>query len=297
MAEHAVARPAAPRPAASAVERPGALATVGFAVVYVVLAFGALLMILPLVWMISTASKPVEETNLLGFYLLPSHFQMVENFQSAFARIPLATFFRNSIFVSVSATLGEVVMASLAGYSFARYNYPGRDVLFLVVLSTLMIPFFVVVIPLYVVVHSFGWLNTYQALILPGMVSAFGIFLMRQFILTIPNELIDAGRIDGASELLIFIRIVMPLCMPAVATLTIFTFLSHWDAFLWPLLVVSKKDMFTVPLGLTFFQSEYIAYWNEQMAASLTALAPTFALFLAFQRYFVRGVVMTGLKG
>jgi multiple sugar transport system permease protein len=199
--------------------------------------------------------------------------------------------------VSVSATLGEVVMASLAGYSFARYNYPGRDVLFLVVLSTLMIPFFVVVIPLYVVVHSFGWLNTYQALILPGMVSAFGIFLMRQFILTIPNELIDAGRIDGASELLIFIRIVMPLCMPAVATLTIFTFLSHWDAFLWPLLVVSKKDMFTVPLGLTFFQSEYIAYWNEQMAASLLALVPTFAMVFGFQRYYVQGVVMSGIKG
>ena len=274
-----------------------ALKTAGTVLLYLVLGFGALLMIMPLVWMIATAMKPVEETNLPEFYLIPSRFQLIENFQSAFARIPLATFFYNSVVVSVSATLGELVMASLAGYSFARYTYPGRDALFLIVLSTLMIPFFVVVIPLYIVVHSFGWLNTYQALIIPGMVSAFGIFLMRQFIMTIPNELVDAGRIDGASELTIFARIVMPLCMPAVATLAIFTFLQHWDSFVWPLLVVSRRGMFTVPLGLTFFQSEYLAFWNEQMAASLVALAPTLSLFLIFQRYFVRGVVMTGLKG
>ena len=293
MAEQAIARPTT---AAGQRINP-AIATIGWIVLYIVLAVVAVFMLLPLVWMISTASKPVEETNLPEFYLLPSRFNMLENFQSAFKRIPLATFFFNSVFVSASATIGEVLLASLAGYSFARYQYPGRDILFMLVLATLMIPFYVVVIPLYIVVHSFGWLDTYPALIFPFMVSAFGIFLMRQFIMTIPSELIDAGRIDGASELVIFARIVMPLCMPAVATLTIFTFLQHWDAFTWPLLVIHKKDMFTVPLGLTFFQSEYLAFWNEQMAASLIALAPTFALFLGFQRYFVRGVVMTGIKG
>ena len=294
MAERAIGRPAV---VAEAEEKTDALVVVGKILLYVVLGVGALGMLLPLIWMVSTAMKPVEETNLPEFYLFPSRFNLIENFASAFRRIPLATFFLNSIVVSLSATIGEVILASLAGYSFARYQYPGRDILFLIVLSTLMIPFYVVVIPLYLVVHSFGWLDTYPALIFPFMVSAFGIFLMRQFIMTIPSELIDAGRIDGASELLIFARIVMPLCMPAVATLTIFTFLQHWDSFTWPLLVIHKKDMFTMPLGLTFFQSEYLAFWNEQMAASLIALAPTFALFLAFQRHFVQGVVMTGLKG
>jgi multiple sugar transport system permease protein len=277
--------------------RSGVLLFVGRVLLYLVLGIGALAMILPLVWMISTAAKPVEETNLPEFYLLPSSFNMAQNFAAAFQRIPLATFFKNSVIVGVLATLGEVIMASLAGFSFARYRYPGRDLLFMLVLSTLMIPFFVVVIPLYLVVHSFGWLDTYQALIFPFMVSPFGIFLMRQFISTLPSELIDAGRIDGANELVIFARIVMPLCMPAVATLTIFTFLQHWDSFTWPLLVIHRKEMYTVPLGLTFFQSEYLAFWNEQMAASLVALAPTFTMFLLFQRFFVRGVVMSGLKG
>jgi ABC-type glycerol-3-phosphate transport system permease component len=273
------------------------LAFIGRTVLYLVLVSGALIMIMPLIWMISTASKPVEETNLPEFYLLPSNFELLQNFRSAFARIPLARYFFNSIFVTVSATLGEVFLASMAGYSFARYTYAGRDLLFTLVLATLMIPFYVVVVPLYVVVYHFGWLDTYQALILPFMVSAFGVFLMRQFISTIPGELVDAGRIDGAGEFTIFVRIVLPLCLPAVATLTIFTVLSQWDSFVWPLLAVHNPEMYTVPLGLTYFQSEYLAFWNEQMAASLIALVPSFTMFLAFQRYFVQGVVMSGIKG
>jgi multiple sugar transport system permease protein len=266
-------------------------------ILYVVLMVGALLFLLPLIWMISTASKPVEETNLPEFYLLPSRFQMLENFQSAFQRIPLARYFGNSILVTVTATAGELVFCSMAGYSFARFNYPGKNVLFAFVLATLMIPFYVVVVPLYVVVHRLGMLDTYPALILPFMVGAFGIFLMRQFMLTLPNELLDAARIDGAGELTIFARIVIPLCGPALATLTIFTFLARWDDFVWPLLVIHRSDMYTVPLGLTYFQSEYLAFWNEQMAASLIALVPSFAMVLGFQRYYVRGVVMSGIKG
>jgi ABC-type glycerol-3-phosphate transport system permease component len=264
---------------------------------YVVLTAGALVMIMPLIWMISTASKPVEETNLPEFYLFPSRFQLVQNFVSAFQRIPLARYFFNSIFVTTCSTLGELVLASMAGYSFARFNYPGKNVLFTFVLATLMIPFYVVVVPLYIVVYSLGMLDTYQALILPFIVGAFGIFLMRQFMLTIPNELTDAARIDGAGEFTIYSRIVLPLCVPALCTLAIFTFLSHWDSFVWPLLIIHKRDLYTVPLGLTYFQSEYIAYWNEQMAASLLALVPTFGMVFGFQRYYVQGVVMSGIKG
>jgi ABC-type glycerol-3-phosphate transport system permease component len=273
------------------------LTYVGRFFLYAVLIVGAIAMIMPLVWMISTASKPVEETNLPEFYLFPSRFQLVENFQSAFQRVPLARYFFNSIFVTTAATLGELVLASMAGYSFARFNYPGKNILFTFVLATLMIPFYVVVVPLYIVVHSLGMLNTYQALILPFIVGAFGIFLMRQFMLTVPHELTDAARIDGAGELTIYSRIVLPLCIPALCTLAIFSFLAHWDAFVWPLLIIHKRDLYTVPLGLTYFQSEYIAYWNEQMAASLLALVPTFAMVFGFQRYYVQGVVMSGIKG
>ena len=273
------------------------LTALGRFCLYVVLLSGALLMVLPLVWMLSTASKPVEETNLPEFYLLPSHFQLTENVGSAFRRIPLARYFLNSIFVTGAATLSELLLASMAGYSFARFNYPGKGVLFAFVLATLMIPFYVVVVPLYIVVYSLGMLDTYQALILPFMVGAFGIFLMRQFMLTVPQELTDAARIDGAGEFTIYSRIVLPLCIPALCTLAIFSFLAHWDSFVWPLLVIHRQDMYTVPLGLTYFQSEYIAYWNEQMAASLLALVPTFAMVFGFQRYYVQGVVMSGIKG
>src|SRR5207244_8463969 len=169
-----------------------ALTLVGRVLLYAVLLIGALLFLLPLIWMISTASKPVEETNLPEFYLLPSHFQLLENFQSAFQRIPLARYFANSIFVTVTATAGELVLASMAGYSFARFDYPGKNVLFAFVLATLMIPFYVIVVPLFIVVYSLGMLNTYQALFLPFMVGAFGIFLMRQFMLTLPHEPADA---------------------------------------------------------------------------------------------------------
>jgi ABC-type glycerol-3-phosphate transport system permease component len=270
---------------------------VGRVFLYIILVSGALVMIMPLVWMISTASKPVEETNLPEFFLFPSRFQLFENFQSAFRRVPLARYFFNSLFVTSSATLSELLLASMAGYSFARFNYPGKNLLFTFVLATLMIPFYVVVVPLYVVVHRLGLLDTYWAMILPFMVGAFGIFLMRQFMLTVPQELTDAARIDGAGEFTIYSRIVLPLCVPALCTLAIFSFLAHWDSFVWPLLVVHQRDMYTVPLGLTYFQSEYIAYSNEQMAASLLALVPTFAMVFGFQRYYVQGVVMSGIKG
>lgn len=260
------------------------------------IAFG-LFMLMPMIWMLSTASKPLEETIRPEFILLPSRFVLLENVVGAFRRVPMGTFFFNSFLVAANVTAGQLILCSLAGYSFAKYDYPGRDLLFTVVLSTMMIPFFVVVIPLFIVVHSLGWLDTYWALIVPALVSAFGIFLMRQFMMGIPTELIDAARIDGAGEFGTFWRIVLPLTKPALASLGILTFMTSWDSYVWPLLVVSKKALMTVPLGLTYFQNEYLTVWNELMAAALIGMAPTFAMFLVFQRQFIQGVVLSGIKG
>ncbi|MER3403801.1 MAG: sugar ABC transporter permease [Chloroflexota bacterium] len=277
--------------------RRGLVRGIGWLTFYAVLLAGSVVMVLPLVWMLSTASKPIWETEAPELRLIPSQFLLFENLQAAFRRIDLGRYFLNSIIVAVARTAGHLLLCSLAGYSFAKYTYRGRDMLFMAVLSTLMIPFFVVLIPLFVVVRNLGWLNTYYALIVPGLVSPFGIFLMRQFIMGIPSELIDAARIDGASEPGIFIRIVLPLSTPALSALAILTFLASWDDYVYPLTVISRKDLYTVPLGLAWFSSQYLTIWNELMAAALVAMLPVFIVFLLFQRYFVQGVVLSGLKG
>ena len=273
------------------------LAFAGRALIYIALLAGSIIMILPLVWMISTASKPLEETMLPVFRLIPGKFQLFENLNTAFHRIPMVRFFANSLIVALAVTVGRVILCAMAGYSFAKFTYPGRNVLFALVLSTMMIPFYVVVIPLYIVVFQFGWLNRLEALIVPGLVTAFGIFLMRQFMLGVPSELIDASRIDGASEPRIFLTIVLPLVKPALATLAIFTFMSTWDSYVWPLLVITQQKLMTIPLGLAFFKDEYVTSYNELMAAALIGLAPTFLIFLLFQRQFVEGMTLSGIKG
>ena len=265
--------------------------------IYLLLALGAVIMITPLVWMISTASKPLEETLKPQFSLIPNRFQLVQNILDAFRAAPMVRFFRNSIIVAAVVTAGRVLLCAMAGYSFAKFTYPGRDKLFALVLSTMMIPFYVVVIPLYIVVFRLGWLNTLSALIVPGLVTAFGIFLMRQFMLGVPGELIDASRIDGAGELRIFWTIILPLTKPALATLAIFTFITVWDDYVWPLLVITDPELLTIPLGLTFFQDEYVTSYNLLMAAALIGLAPTYIVFILFQRQFVQGVTLSGLKG
>lgn len=265
--------------------------------IYLLLLLGTVIMIMPLVWMFSTASKPLEETLVPQFYLIPKKFHLFQNLYEAFTVVPMSIYFRNSIFVSVVVTVGRVLLCAMAGYSFAKFTYPGRNQLFALVLSTMMIPFYVVVIPLYIVVHSLGWLNTFTALIVPGFVTAFGIFLMRQFMLGVPGELIDAARIDGASEPYIFWRIILPLTKPALATLAIFTFITIWDDYIWPLLVITDPDLLTIPLGLSFFRDEYVTSYNLLMAAALIGLAPTYIVFLFFQRQFVEGVTLSGIKG
>jgi multiple sugar transport system permease protein len=278
-------------------EQKSLLAIIGKIILYLFLIIMGLVMITPLIWMLSTASKTLTEVSSPQFNLIPENFQLVENIVSAFERAPIVLFFRNSFVVAITVTIGRVLLCALAGYSFAKFTYPGREFLFRIVLSTMMIPFYVVVIPLYIVVFQLGWLNSLTALIVPGLVNAFGIFLMRQFMMSIPQELLDAARIDGASEPRIFITIVLPLVRPALAALAVFTFMSSWDSYIWPLLAVTSQDLLTLPLGLSAFKDEYVTIYNELMAVSLIALIPTFLLYAFFQRQFVEGITMSGIKG
>jgi ABC-type glycerol-3-phosphate transport system permease component len=270
---------------------------VGGIVLYLLLTLLATIMIMPLVWMLSTATKGLGESTMLEFRLFPTRFLLWENIRTAFGRQPFALYIYNSAIVAISITVGQVLLSALAGYSFAKFRFPGRDVVFMGVLSTMMVPFFVVIIPLYIVVYSFGWLDTFWALIIPGLSSAFGIFLMRQFMTSIPDELIDAARIDGAHEVRTFVQIALPLSKPVLSTLAILSFMGSWDGYVWPLMVINDRRMLTLPLGLTVFRSSYITYWNELMAMSLIGVLPTLTLFFIFQRQFVEGIAITGLKG
>ena len=266
-------------------------------VLYLTMCLGLLFFCVPLYYMLSTSFKAEREVFAIPVHWFPHTFQP-ENYIEAFLAAPFPRYFWNSLLVAVIVVGSTVLFGSLAGYGFAKFEFPGRRVAFLFILSTMMIPFQVLLIPLYVVVHKLGWTNSYAGLIVPGALSAFGVFLMRQACLTLPDELLDAARIDGARELGIFIRIIFPLLKPAIATLAILTFLGSWNNFLWPLIVVTKDELFTLPVGMTVFQQPLQApYWTYIMAVSTVATLPIIIVFLSLQRYFIEGVVVSGLKG
>src|SRR5690349_2985699 len=266
-------------------------------VLYVVLSVVALLMFFPFLWMIATALRPAGHEADLS--LIPQPYLAFENFGRAwnYPRTLFTQYAINSIIIAVVSTVLGVSLNGLAGFAFAIYNFPGRTVLFYLVLATLMVPFQITMLPIYVTVAKLGLINSYWGVILPGTASAFGIFLIRQFMQSIPDELLDAARIDGSSELGIFLRIVVPLSGTVLAVLGILTFLYRWNDYLLPLLVLNRQAMFTLPIGITNFIGEYQAEWSLVMAASIVSIVPTVALFLFFQRFFVSGIAMTGMKG
>jgi multiple sugar transport system permease protein len=218
------------------------------------------------------------------------------NFVELFERAPFADFIVNSVLVAGAITLSHLVFDPLVGYVFAKFRFPFRDTLFVAVIATMAIPFFVKMIPLYVMMSNVGWLDTYQGLITPFLMDAFGIFLMRQFIQPIPDELIHAARVDGASEFGIYWRIVLPQVRPALAVLGVFTFVFQWNEFLWPLVATTTEDMRTIPVGLTLFSQEYFTIWNLTAAGAVLLFLPTALIFLASQKFFVRGITLTGMK-
>ncbi|HZO27701.1 MAG TPA: carbohydrate ABC transporter permease [Chloroflexota bacterium] len=267
------------------------------AILYLVLGTVSILMFFPFLWMIATALRPAGFEADLS--LIPRPYLAFENFGRAwsFRGSVFTQYAINSVVIAVVSTALGVALNGLAGFAFAKYSFPGRNVLFYIVLTTMMVPFQITMIPTYVTIAKLGLINNYWGVILPGTASAFGIFLIRQFMQSIPDELLDAARIDGASEVNIFLRIVVPLSAPALAVLAIFTFLWRWNDYLLPLLVMNRQQMFTLPIGVTNFIGEYRAEWSLVMAVSLISILPTVGLFLFFQRYFVRGIAMTGMKG
>jgi ABC-type glycerol-3-phosphate transport system permease component len=270
---------------------------IGQLLIYVAAVIGLLLFAVPVYYMVSTSFKAESEVFALPIHWIPHEFHP-ENYVEAFQTAPFALYFRNSVVVAVTVVLSTLFFSALAGYGFAKFSFPGKTLAFLFVLSTMMIPFQVLLIPLYVVVYNLGWTNNYAGLIVPGALSAFGVFLMRQFCLTLPDELLDAARIDGAGEIGIFWRVVLPLLKPPLASLAIITFLGSWNNFLWPLIVVSKGDLFTLPVGMTVFTQPMRApYWTYIMAVSTVATLPVVLVFVALQKYFIQGVVLSGMKG
>lgn len=259
---------------------------------------GGLMMVTPFLWAIATSLKPRGAMLALPPQLLPAE-PTLAAYQQVISRFPFARVFGNSIIVAVATTLGQLVICSMAGYAFARFHFRGRNALFTLYLATLMVPFAVVITPLFIIVTRLGWGDTYAGLIIPGMFSAFGTFFMRQFFLSIPKELEEAATIDGAGTLGTFIRIVVPMAGPALATLAVLSFMGSWNSFLWPLLIINDRELMTLPLALSTLQGMYPGQtqWNIVMAGTVLATIPTILVFLLAQRWVIEGVAGSGVKG
>ena len=265
--------------------------------VFVILFTISILFILPFFWMIMTSLKATEELMTWPPEWFPKAFRW-QNYQEAVTYIPFFRYVGNTMVVTLGSIAGVLISCPLVAYGFSHIDWPGRDVLFVVMLMTIMIPFPVTMLPLYVLFAKIGWINTYLPLVLPLFFGVpFYIFLLRQFFMTIPRELTDAARIDGASELRIYWQLIMPLTKPALATVVLFQFLSSWSDFLAPLLYLRDNDMFTIAVGLQMFHSEHDTEFHLLMAASTLLTVPIIVIFYLVQRTFIQGITLTGLKG
>lgn len=265
------------------------------ALIYGLLAVAAVPMALPLVWMLSSALKPLPEVMVVPPTWIPRQ-PTFDNFVVVFTQLPFGRYLLNSVVVAAIVVVGVVVTSSMAGYAFAKFPFRGRELLFMAMLASLMVPFQVRMIPLYLMAIKLRLVNTLAGVSFPWLFDAFGIFLMRQFMRTIPTDLIEAARIDGASEPRIFFTIVLPLTRPALAALAIFTLVANWEEFLWPLIVTNSDASRTLPVGLQSFSDQYIANIHWQMAGATVAVAPLLVAFFVFQRQFIQGIALTGLK-
>jgi multiple sugar transport system permease protein len=270
---------------------------------HLVLIPATILLLFPFAWLLITSLETSNEALRFPPLLTP-HVLRFGNYSAAWHSAPFGQFFLNSAVVAVSTVLANLVLCSLAGYAFARYRFLGRAALFALLMATLMVPFQVTMIPQFIITKWLGvhvlagvGINHLGALILPNAATAFGIFFLRQFFLTIPVELEEAARMDGTSRLGVVFKIVMPLSLPALSTLAALTFLDSWNNFLWPLIVVTSENHMTLPLGLNTFQSAHQIHWQLLMAANTISLIPMLLVFLVAQRYFVQSVATTGLKG
>lgn len=265
--------------------------------IHVVILVGAVGMVLPFLWMLSTSLKSQGAAMNYPPTWIPDP-PLWSNYRDVVGQFPFEVFAFNSFKIASLGTLGQLISTSLAAYAFARMDFPGRNVLFVAVLATLMIPSHVTMIPTFLLFNKLGWLNTHYPLIVPAWFGgAFGTFLVRQFFRTIPIDYSDAAAIDGANHLDIFTSIYLPLAKPVLATLALFTFMNHWNEFLLPVIYLTDQSKMTLTVGLSFFQLQFNTLYHYLMAGTVLSTIPIFILFIVLQQYFVRGIVMSGLKG
>ena len=265
----------------------------------VVMLIVALMLLAPIVWMFSTALKPSEAILTAEPKWIPNP-PSFEHFHRLFTQaedFPVARWLFNSAFISSTVTLLVLFVTSTAAYAFSRLHFKGRDVLFMAVIATMMIPAQITLIPSFLIVQKLGWFNTYQGLIVPGLAGAFGVFLLRQFFLSIPVELEEAAFVDGAGPLTIYWRVILPLAKPALAALAIFTFIGAWNDFVWPMIITNDIAMRTLPVGVMIFQGRYVTEYGATMATAVVCSVPTIIAFLFFQKRITEGIAMTGIKG
>jgi ABC-type glycerol-3-phosphate transport system permease component len=267
-------------------------------VVYVLLILGSLFVMLPFFWMLSTSLKRPGTEFMFPIEWIPRPPRW-GNYPLAWTRLPFNTWLVNTVIITLFSIIGHLISSAVVAFGFARIQFPGRDLLFLLVLATLMLPYPSVIIPLFILFKNLGWIDTFRPLIIPTFFAtdAFYVFVLRQFFRTIPTEMDDAARVDGCSTFGIFRHIALPLIQPALGIILVFSFMHHWNDFLGPLIYLSSTDKFTLAIGLRYFQGQYRVEWTLLMASSIIVLLPCIVLFFIAQRYYIQGIVITGLKG
>lgn len=266
----------------------------GLVVAWTLLFIGGVIMVTPLLFMFSTSLKTAGQ--VYDLRLIPAS-PSFDNYIEVLSNGQFLRWFLNSTLVAIVVTASCLFFDSLVAYTLAKFSFRGRQVVFIAILSTLMIPTEMLVIPWYLMSSTFGWIDTYWGILFPGLMTAFGVFLMKQFFETVPDDFLEAARIDGLNEFQIWWTIAMPLVTPALSALAIFTFLGNWTAFFWPLIVTTDRDLYTLPVGLSSFAVEQSIQWEMIMTGASLATVPTLLIFLFFQRYIVRGVMLAGVKG
>ncbi|MGO4697765.1 carbohydrate ABC transporter permease [Paenibacillus sp. 2TAB26] len=264
-------------------------------VIYLLLTLGVGIMLFPFLWMVATSFKlPQDVYNLR---LIPETITF-DNYAAIFKKAPFAQWIKNTLIISLIATSTVLIFDTAAGYVLAKFSFVGKQLIFLLIISTLMVPTEMLIIPWYLIANELGWSDTYWGVLFPGIITAFGIFLMRQFMDSIPSDLLDAARIDGLNEWRILLHIAIPLVKPAIITLIILTFIGNWNQFIWPLIVLQTEEKFTLPVGIVYFSSELkdTSNWILIMAGTTISIAPLILIFLIFQKQIIRGIALSGMK-
>jgi multiple sugar transport system permease protein len=263
---------------------------------YAVLTLLAAVALIPFLWTLSTSLKSIDEVFVYPPQWLPSTLRW-SNYSSLWHQLPMGRWIWNSSYITVCAVVGKLILSSTAAFAFARLRFPGRDLIFYIFLGALMIPWEVTLIPGFVLMRQLGWIDTHLAIIVPSLGDVFGIFLLRQAFMSIPSELEDAARMDGASHFMVYRRVILPLSRPALAVVAVLGFMNVWNSFLWPLIMLNSTNKYTLPVGLQLLNSEHSTQWTLLMAGDMIALLPILLVYIAAQKYFVRGITLTGLKG